>query len=82
MRVFPLMNQEQDKTTLNENDVWGGQFPVRANDLPAHIAHIQDDSPVWRIGSASVRRIALNHPGGSQGSRIKATVAAEGLLKV
>lgn len=70
VRVFPLMNPEQDKLRSMKTMFGGAQFPVRAEDLPAHIEHIQDDSPVWRIGSASVRRIALNHPGGSQGFRI------------
>lgn len=70
VRVFPLMNQEQDKLRSMKTMFGGAQFPVRGEDLPAHIEYIQNDSPVWRIGSASVRRIHLNHPGGAQGFRI------------
>jgi phosphoribosyl 1,2-cyclic phosphodiesterase len=47
----------------------GQHFPVRFSDLPARLetAPLQLEA---RIGSARIRRIALNHPGGSDGFRI------------
>ncbi len=48
----------------------GTHFPVRFADLPARIDRQETHSGVVRIGSATVRRIALNHPGGSDGFRI------------
>jgi phosphoribosyl 1,2-cyclic phosphodiesterase len=48
----------------------GEHFPVRFADLPARI---EQDEPVggeFRVGSARVRGIALNHPGGATGFRI------------
>jgi phosphoribosyl 1,2-cyclic phosphodiesterase len=47
----------------------GEHFPVRFTDLPAHIEH-DETSDNLRIGSARVRHIELNHPGGCIGFRI------------
>ena len=44
-------------------------FPVAFADLPATIDRIEDLG-VHRIGSASVRHVELNHPGGATGFRI------------
>ena len=48
----------------------GEHFPVRYADIPARIRHIEPEADEVRIGSARVRRIRLNHPGGSDGFRI------------
>jgi ribonuclease BN (tRNA processing enzyme) len=45
-------------------------FPVRATDIPAKVDIIDPREERWRIGSAVVSRIQLNHPGGAQGFRI------------
>ena len=50
----------------------GEHFPVRFADLPAHIEH-DETSVDLRIGSARVRHVELNHPGGSLGFRIDDT---------
>ena len=48
----------------------GEHFPVRIADLPAHLERPPfTDGPV-RVGSATVRAIQLNHPGGCEGFRI------------
>ncbi len=44
-------------------------FPVAFADLPATIERVEDLG-VHRIGSASIRHIELNHPGGATGFRI------------
>lgn len=48
----------------------GEHFPVRFADLPARMDRSRVVDGVVRIGSAVVSRIALNHPGGSDGFRI------------
>ncbi len=48
----------------------GTHFPVRFSDLPARIERRESPEGKVRIGSAVIRRIALNHPGGSDGFRI------------
>jgi phosphoribosyl 1,2-cyclic phosphodiesterase len=48
----------------------GVHFPVRFADLPAKIEHRQHDALEFRIGSARIRHVDLNHPGGSSGFRI------------
>ncbi len=47
----------------------GAHFPVSFKDLPANIEQI-DNLGEHRIGSAVVRHIELNHPGGATGFRI------------
>ncbi len=47
----------------------GEHFPIRYDDLPATIERIEHTSE-HRIGSATIRAIELNHPGGSTGFRI------------
>jgi len=47
-------------------------FPVAFADLPATIERVENLG-VHRIGSASVRHIELNHPGGATGFRIDDT---------
>jgi len=44
-------------------------FPVAFADLPATIDRVEDLG-IHRIGSASVRHVELNHPGGATGFRI------------
>lgn len=70
VRLFP-MGSDVQQTAVQQRALFDGvHFPVRAADVPATFEFVDDDSPVWRIGSAKVTRIALNHPGGAQGFRI------------
>ncbi|HUS68519.1 MAG TPA: MBL fold metallo-hydrolase [Kofleriaceae bacterium] len=48
----------------------GEHFPVRFADLPARMDRGRVIDGRVRVGSALVRRIQLNHPGGSDGFRI------------
>jgi phosphoribosyl 1,2-cyclic phosphodiesterase len=48
----------------------GEHFPVQFAELPLRLEYVHSDGDEVRIGSASVRRIRLNHPGGSNGFRI------------
>jgi phosphoribosyl 1,2-cyclic phosphodiesterase len=66
--VYPLANDAQELFQRNIfNDI---HFPVSVDDIPARLELARPEKAEWRIGSAIVRRIALNHPGGAQGFRI------------
>jgi ribonuclease BN (tRNA processing enzyme) len=43
---------------------------VSVNDIPSKVEFARPEGAVWQVGSARVRRIQLNHPGGAQGFRI------------
>lgn len=48
----------------------GEHFPVRLADLPARLERPAFAGGSLRVGSATVRAVALNHPGGCDGYRI------------
>lgn len=48
----------------------GVHTPVHHADLPSRLEYVQAEGDVWQVGSATVTRLALNHPGGCQGFRI------------
>jgi phosphoribosyl 1,2-cyclic phosphodiesterase len=67
--VYPLANDAQELFQRNIfNDI---HFPVSVDDIPARLELARPDKAEWRIGSAIVKRIDLNHPGGAQGFRIE-----------
>lgn len=66
--VYPLPTDAQERFQRTIFD--DIHFPVSVNDIPAKVEFIKPEQEPWRIGSARVRRIALNHPGNSQGFRI------------
>jgi phosphoribosyl 1,2-cyclic phosphodiesterase len=68
--LHPLATQAQEK--LRHNSILFDEihFPVRAADIPAKIDLVDPNEARWRIGSAQVSRVQLNHPGGAQGFRV------------
>jgi phosphoribosyl 1,2-cyclic phosphodiesterase len=61
---------ERTHATIARTVLFDGEhFPVRAQDLPAHVERPPLELEV-RIGSARITRVALNHPGGADGFRI------------
>jgi phosphoribosyl 1,2-cyclic phosphodiesterase len=70
LQIYPLANEVQQAAGRTRALFDGIHFPVRAADVPATIEFIETEPSPWRIGSATIRRIALNHPGGAQGFRI------------
>jgi phosphoribosyl 1,2-cyclic phosphodiesterase len=68
--LHPLATQAQEK--LRHNSILFDEihFPVRAADIPAKIDLVEVNDARWRIGSAEVSRVQLNHPGGAQGFRV------------
>lgn len=48
----------------------GEHFPVQYDAIPATLERVHEPSGKLRIGSAMISRVALNHPGGSDGFRI------------
>jgi phosphoribosyl 1,2-cyclic phosphodiesterase len=68
--VHPMWTTDQ-RRVIQERVLFDGiHFPVRAADLPARMEFLEEAEPSFRVGSARVQRIALNHPGGAQGFRI------------
>jgi phosphoribosyl 1,2-cyclic phosphodiesterase len=56
---------------LSKNVLFDGEhFPVSVVDIPAHVERPPFVGESVRVGSARIRRIALSHPGGSDGFRI------------
>jgi phosphoribosyl 1,2-cyclic phosphodiesterase len=66
--VYPLANEAQERFQRNIFD--DIHFPVSVNDIPSKVEFARPEGDVWQVGSAKVRRIQLNHPGGAQGFRI------------
>jgi phosphoribosyl 1,2-cyclic phosphodiesterase len=69
--LHPLANPAQER--LRDQSILFDEihFPVRAKDLPATIVRAEHKTEEWRLGSARVTRIGLNHPGGAQGFRVE-----------
>jgi phosphoribosyl 1,2-cyclic phosphodiesterase len=70
LQIYPLANEVQQAAGRTRALFDGIHFPVRAADVPGTIEFIEAEPAPWRIGSAMISRIALNHPGGAQGFRI------------
>ena len=70
VRLWPLANEVHQDSARRRTLFDGVHFPVRARDIPARLDLLQPQADEWRIGSARVRRVALNHPGGAQGFRV------------
>jgi phosphoribosyl 1,2-cyclic phosphodiesterase len=66
--VYPLANEGQERFQRNIFD--DIHFPVSVNDIPSKVEFAKPEGNVWRVGSARVTRIQLNHPGGAQGFRV------------
>jgi phosphoribosyl 1,2-cyclic phosphodiesterase len=67
--VYPLANEAQQRFQRNIFD--DIHFPVSVHDIPAKVELAKPDAGAWRIGTATVRPVQLNHPGGAQGFRIE-----------
>jgi phosphoribosyl 1,2-cyclic phosphodiesterase len=68
--LYPLANEVQTKKHRKQILFDGVHFPVRSEDIPAKLEEVGSDAGEWRIGSATVKRVNLNHPGGAQGFRV------------
>jgi len=66
--IHPLANEAQQFAGRQRALFDGIHFPVRAADVPARVDFLEEVGSTWRIGSATIHRILLNHPGGAQGS--------------
>jgi phosphoribosyl 1,2-cyclic phosphodiesterase len=70
LRILPLPNFDQNNACRQLILFDGIHFPVHARDIPAKLERLEDNEATYRVGSATIKRIALNHPGGAQGFRI------------
>jgi phosphoribosyl 1,2-cyclic phosphodiesterase len=68
--IHPLANEMQQSAARMRTLFDGIHFPVRAADVPGTIDFLETRGDPWRIGSATITHILLNHPGGAQGFRI------------
>lgn len=68
--VYPLRGEVKERRRLRAEIFDGIQTPMRLDDLPARIIFQHEAPEPWSIGTAQVRRIDLNHPGGAQGFRV------------
>jgi phosphoribosyl 1,2-cyclic phosphodiesterase len=68
--VYPLRSELPERRRPRAEIFDGIQTPAKLDDLPSTIEFRMAQDEVWEIGSARVRRIDLNHPGGAQGFRI------------
>lgn len=69
--LHPLPNRDQERFRRQPTLFDPIHFPIPAADVPARIHLAEHDGDVWQIGGATVRTVALNHPGGAQGFRIE-----------
>ncbi|MDW8250954.1 MAG: MBL fold metallo-hydrolase [Myxococcales bacterium] len=69
LRVLPMLTEAQQAAAVAKTIFDGLHFPVRAECVPSQIEFLEE-AESWRVGSALVRRVTLNHPGGAQGFRI------------
>jgi phosphoribosyl 1,2-cyclic phosphodiesterase len=70
VNIYPLANDAHQDSARRRSLFDGVHFPVRGSDIPARLDVLEPEPGEWRIGSARIRRIALNHPGGAQGFRL------------
>jgi phosphoribosyl 1,2-cyclic phosphodiesterase len=68
--VYPLANDAQERFRRDMTVFDEIHFPVRFEQLMSKIEVVPKLDGPWEIGSAKIRRITLNHPGGAQGYRI------------
>lgn len=69
--IHPLTNNRQERFRWKPTIFDEIHFPVPAADIPCKIELADHPRSQWTIGSATVLRIRLNHPGGAQGFRIE-----------
>jgi phosphoribosyl 1,2-cyclic phosphodiesterase len=70
VKVWPLANEVHQDSVRRQTLFDGVHFPVRGRDIPARLDLLQPQTEEWRVGSATVRRVPLSHPGGAQGFRV------------
>jgi phosphoribosyl 1,2-cyclic phosphodiesterase len=69
--LHPVPIEATGRVLAYEDIFDGVHFPVRVPQLSARLVRPEPTDQPWRIGSARVRRAALNHPGGATGFRIE-----------
>jgi len=68
--LHPLAMETPSHVLAHDELFDGLHFPLRLHQLPARLQRPLPIDGDWMIGSARVRRIQLNHPGGSTGFRV------------
>lgn len=71
LMIHPLTNNRQERFRWRPTIFDEIHFPVPATDIPCKIELADHPRGQWQIGSATVIRIRLNHPGGAQGFRVE-----------
>jgi ribonuclease BN (tRNA processing enzyme) len=68
--LHPLQVETADHMLAYDELFDGRRFPLKLHQLPCDFERPRPQAGPVRIGSATVKRINLNHPGGSNGFRI------------
>lgn len=69
--IHPLSNERQERFRWRPTIFDEIHFPVPASDIPCRVELADHAEGAWNLGSATIRRILLNHPGGAQGFRVE-----------
>jgi len=69
--IHPLTNNRQERFRWRPTIFDEIHFPVPARDIPCKVELADHPRSQWSLGSATILRIRLNHPGGAQGFRIE-----------
>jgi phosphoribosyl 1,2-cyclic phosphodiesterase len=69
--IHPLTNNRQERFRWRPTIFDEIHFPVPARDIPCKVELADHPRSQWTLGSATILRIRLNHPGGAQGFRIE-----------
>lgn len=68
--IHPIRRGGKDGLSPGPQIFDGVHTPVAFDKMPSKVTLAEHDEDPWRIGSARISRIDLNHPGGAQGFRI------------
>ena len=68
--VFHNFTEHARTATRNPILFDGDHFPVKFSELPATFERVEENDSCHRIGSAVIKKVQLNHPGGAIGFRI------------
>jgi phosphoribosyl 1,2-cyclic phosphodiesterase len=68
--LHPLVMETPSHVLTPEKLFDGLHFPLQMHQIPSRIVRPEPTDQPWRIGSARVSRVGLNHPGGATGFRI------------
>ena len=67
LMLHPCRTSSKDMLVSMFDQMDGAHFPVQGSEIPAQVEFNASSDRVWKVGTADVRRIRTNHPGGGWG---------------